>query len=94
MKSSKVRELRDFLGEIPGVTPEIVEILVPKREVIHIAKLYFIFFVVFALSFLFCRHNRASLIIINNYPRFFQIRDGPFIPTLRVLHRCLNQFHL
>jgi PUA domain protein len=30
----------------------------------------------------------VSLVIVNNEPLFFQERDGPYMPTLRLLHKC------
>jgi Pre-PUA-like domain len=36
-----------------------------------------------------CSHPHVSMIVINDKVTFFQIRDGPFMPTLKLLHRCM-----
>ena len=32
--------------------------------------------------------NHLNLVVVNSEVLFFNIRDGPYFPTLRVLHRC------
>lgn len=32
--------------------------------------------------------NHLNLVLVNNVPLFFNIRDGPYMPTLRLLHQC------
>ncbi|KAF6159235.1 hypothetical protein GIB67_032006 [Kingdonia uniflora] len=32
--------------------------------------------------------NHLNLALVNNVPFFFNIRDGPYMPTLRLLHQC------
>lgn len=32
--------------------------------------------------------NHINLVVINQVPLFFNIRDGPYMPTLRLLHQC------
>jgi hypothetical protein len=32
--------------------------------------------------------NHLNLVVVNNNILFFNIRDGPYFPTLRVLHQC------
>lgn len=34
-----------------------------------------------------CSEGHVQVVIINNVPLFFQERDGPWCPTLRVLHQ-------
>jgi len=34
--------------------------------------------------------DHVSLVVVNGEPTFFNQRDGPFYPTLRVLHRYPN----
>jgi hypothetical protein len=34
-----------------------------------------------------CSEGHVQVVIINNVPLFFQQRDGPWCPTLRVLHQ-------
>lgn len=33
-------------------------------------------------------HDRISIYTVNTVPLFVQHFDGPFIPTLKLLHRC------
>lgn len=35
-----------------------------------------------------CSQNHLNLVLVNNVPLFFNIRDGPYMPTLRLLHQC------
>jgi hypothetical protein len=39
-------------------------------------------------GFFLCSQNHLNLVVINNVPLFFNIRDGPYMPTLRLLHQC------
>ena len=32
--------------------------------------------------------NHLNLVVVNNQVLFFNIRDGPYFPTLRILHNC------
>lgn len=32
--------------------------------------------------------NHLNVVLVNNVPLFFNIRDGPYMPTLRLLHQC------
>lgn len=32
--------------------------------------------------------NHLNLVLVNNVPLFFNVRDGPYMPTLRLLHQC------
>lgn len=32
--------------------------------------------------------NHINLVVVNNVPLFFNVRDGPYMPTLRLLHQC------
>ncbi|XAR64447.1 hypothetical protein NMG60_11024796 [Bertholletia excelsa] len=33
--------------------------------------------------------NHLNLVLVDNVPLFFNVRDGPYMPTLRLLHQCL-----
>lgn len=41
-----------------------------------------------AVCFLSFSQNHLNLVVVNNVPLFFNIRDGPYMPTLRLLHQC------
>ncbi|ONK78687.1 uncharacterized protein A4U43_C02F21390, partial [Asparagus officinalis] len=45
--------------------------LLPKKSPLIVAK---------------CQ-NHLNLVVVNNVPLFFNIRDGPYMPTLRLLHQ-------
>jgi PUA domain protein len=34
--------------------------------------------------------NHLNVVLVNNVPLFFNIRDGPYMPTLRLLHQYPN----
>ncbi|KAL4567762.1 hypothetical protein LXL04_023355 [Taraxacum kok-saghyz] len=38
--------------------------------------------------------NHLNLVVVNNIPLFFNIRDGPYTPTLRLLHQYPTKFVL
>ncbi len=42
---------------------------------------------VFNLASRTCSEGHIQVVIVNNVPLFFQERDGPWCPTLRVLHQ-------
>ncbi|KAA6395444.1 MAG: putative PUA domain protein [Streblomastix strix] len=73
-KASKQREVRAFLLKSGGIDNKALDILLPPNKPISVAR---------------C-HEHVSLLTIDNKPRFFQVREGPFIPTLRILHRYPN----
>lgn len=35
----------------------------------------------------FCSQNHIEIVIVNNKPLFYSVRDGPFFPVMRVLLR-------
>ncbi|MQM06359.1 hypothetical protein Taro_039179, partial [Colocasia esculenta] len=39
------------------------------------------------LDFVFSSQNHLNLVVANNVPLFFNVRDGPYMPTLRLLHQ-------
>ena len=34
-----------------------------------------------------CSQNHIEIVIVNNKPLFYSVRDGPFFPVMRVLLR-------
>ena len=42
----------------------------------------------------FCSQNHVNLVVVNNVPLFFNIRDGPYMPTLRLLHQCKSKWRV
>ena len=41
-----------------------------------------------------CSANHVNLVVANNQVLFFNIRDGPYFPTLRVLHKCKSRLRV
>jgi hypothetical protein len=35
-----------------------------------------------------CSKDRVNFVVVDNEPLFFQQRDGAYIPTIRLLHKC------
>lgn len=74
MKSSQQRAIRAKITQLYPALEEggLVEEIIPKKADIKIAK---------------CA-DRVQLLLVNNVPKFFSYFDGPWIPTLRVLHQA------
>jgi len=50
---------------------EVIDDIIPKKQPLVLAK---------------CS-NHVSLVVVNSEPVFFNERDGPFFPTMRLLHK-------
>lgn len=74
VKTSIQRAIRKSLLEQYPMLASELEVIMPKKTALVIGK---------------C-HDHVSLLIIDSIPYFFQIRDGPWLPTLRTLHQCLS----
>eukprot|EP01086_Lenisia_limosa_P007456 TRINITY_DN27263_c0_g1_i1.p1 TRINITY_DN27263_c0_g1~~TRINITY_DN27263_c0_g1_i1.p1 ORF type:complete len:185 (-),score=33.56 TRINITY_DN27263_c0_g1_i1:59-613(-) len=73
-KSSVTRGLKSKLIDQFPSIEKEISDLLPKKEAVYLAK----------------AANHLTFIVVGGEPYFFQIRDGPFIPTLKVLHRHPN----
>ncbi|TMW55520.1 hypothetical protein Poli38472_010402 [Pythium oligandrum] len=71
VKSSQQRTIRAKIQEQYPELEPYMEMLLPKKAPMVVAK---------------C-HNHLQLVIHDGEPLFFNQRDGPFMPTLRVLHK-------
>jgi len=71
VKSSTQRSIRAAILSRWRVEPETLETFWPKKETLTHVK---------------CREH-LSIYTVNGEPIFFQQSDGPFYPTLRVLHK-------
>ncbi len=74
IKSSQQRAIRRAIEEAYGAAmggEEVLEQVLPRRATIYLAR---------------CK-DHITLLCIDNVPLFFQHFDGPFLPTLRTLHR-------
>ena len=71
VKSSIQRTIRAKILQTYPRLEYVINDLIPKKITMFVAK---------------C-HNHIQIAVIDNEPLFFQHRNGPWIPTLRVLHR-------
>ncbi|CAM6034702.1 unnamed protein product [Sphagnum compactum] len=63
-----------FYRRIPGLylnLEPLLEDMLPKKAPLIVAK---------------CQ-NHINLVVVNNVPLFFNVRDGPYMPTLQLLHQ-------
>ena len=72
-KSSVARGIRGRIAEqYPKLEDDdILDALIPKKSTMTIAKTV----------------EKNAVIVVDGVPLFFQLRDGPYFPTLKVLHR-------
>jgi len=69
-KSSAVRAIKQSLGAVYPSAEPYLDALLPKKEGVAEVK----------------GKDKASFIVLDGVPLFFRARDGPYFPTLRVLH--------
>ena len=72
-KSSVARGIRTKIAEqCPQVEDEdVLDELIPKKCTMTIAK----------------TPEKNNVVVVDGVPLFFQLRDGPYFPTLKVLHQ-------
>lgn len=81
VKSSVQRALKaQILEKHPGITEEHLEALLPKRD--HIVQ-----YKVGPHLMLYCRHIEHEDKSPTDEPVLFQHRDGPILPTLKLVHQ-------
>eukprot|EP00388_Colpodella_angusta_P019657 GDKJ01049170.1.p1 GENE.GDKJ01049170.1~~GDKJ01049170.1.p1 ORF type:complete len:183 (+),score=46.10 GDKJ01049170.1:25-573(+) len=71
MKSSAQRNVRQQIIEDYPRISEVIDEILPKKAQLYLAK---------------CSEG-VSVVCINGEALFFQQKDGPWIPTLRLLHK-------
>mmetsp|Transcript_49490 Transcript_49490/g.124439 ORF Transcript_49490/g.124439 Transcript_49490/m.124439 type:complete len:182 (-) Transcript_49490:39-584(-) len=71
VKSSIARGIRSKIEDQFPTLEPVLDEIMPKKAPMFIAK---------------C-HPHVSMIVVEGKVKFFQIRDGPFMPTLKILHR-------
>ena len=76
VKSSVGRAIRTAIIEQYPKIEDIIDDLLPKKESMVLAK---------------CT-NHIQLLVVKSEPLFFQQRDGPWYPTLRLVHRHASIF--
>ncbi|GER45999.1 malignant T-cell-amplified sequence 1 [Striga asiatica] len=72
VKASVQRKIRQSIAEEYPGLEPVLDDLLPKKSPLVVAK---------------CP-NHLNLVLVNNVPLFFNVRDGPYMPTLRLLHQC------
>ncbi|XP_024540282.1 malignant T-cell-amplified sequence 1 homolog [Selaginella moellendorffii] len=71
VKASVQRKIRQSVAEEYPELEPVLDDILPKKSPVIVAK---------------CQ-NHVNLILVNNVPLFFNVRDGPYMPTLRLLHQ-------
>ncbi|KAJ7977915.1 malignant T-cell-amplified sequence 1-like, partial [Quillaja saponaria] len=74
VKASVQRKIRQSIAEEYPGLEPVLDDLLPKKSPLIVVK---------------CQ-NHLNLVLVNNVPLFFNIRDGPYMPTLRLLHQYPN----
>ncbi|CAH8251654.1 unnamed protein product [Arabidopsis lyrata] len=74
VKASVQRRIRQSIQDEYPGLESVMEDLLPKKIPLIVVK---------------CP-NHLTLVVVNNVPLFFCIRDGPYMPTLRLLHQYPN----
>ncbi|KAI8555647.1 hypothetical protein RHMOL_Rhmol05G0189500 [Rhododendron molle] len=74
VKASVQRKIRQSIAEEYPGLEPVIDDLLPKKSPLIVAK---------------CQ-NHLNVVLVNNVPLFFNIRDGPYMPTLRLLHQYPN----
>ncbi|TXG54685.1 hypothetical protein EZV62_019941 [Acer yangbiense] len=71
VKASVQRRIRQSIADEYPGLEPVMDDLLPKKVPLIVAK---------------CQ-NHLNLVLVNNVPLFFNIRDGPYMPTLQLLHQ-------
>jgi PUA domain protein len=71
VKASVQRKIRQNIADEYPDLEPLLDEMLPKKSPLIVAK---------------CQ-NHINLVVVNNVPLFFNVRDGPYMPTLRLLHQ-------
>ncbi|URE31021.1 60S ribosomal protein L18 [Musa troglodytarum] len=71
VKASVQRKIRQSIADEYPGLEPLLDDILPKKAPLIVTK---------------CQ-NHLNLVVVNNVPLFFNIRDGPYMPTLRLLHQ-------
>ncbi|XP_039029258.1 malignant T-cell-amplified sequence 1 homolog isoform X1 [Hibiscus syriacus] len=74
VKASVQRKIRQSIAEEYPGLDPVLDDLLPKKAPLIVVK---------------CQ-NHLNLVLVNSVPLFFNIRDGPYMPTLRLHHQYPN----
>ncbi len=91
-KSSVVRGVRAKLVDQYPPLADYIDDLIPKKEPLQLMKWQVSTVVVVNVLnghlIVCCSHEHVEVLCVKNEMLFFKQRDGPYIPTLRLLHKC------
>jgi PUA domain protein len=82
-KKEEVEPVEEEAGEIT-----LIDEIWPKKEALGLTKWYVASCPSKVWPGTDDSHDRISIYTVNTVPLFVQHFDGPFIPTLKLLHRC------
>ena len=90
-KEAKEEEEDESKGAAEEGEMLLIDEIWPKKEALGLTKWY-----VSSVSWdeLTESHDRISIYTINSIPLFFNHFDGPFIPSLKLLHQCESRVPL
>jgi len=90
-KSSVAKGIRQrLLKDYPLIEPHIDDI-VPKKEALNIVKWFVSFIKLLMFHGKSCSHDHIELLAVKGELLFFRQRDGPYMPCLKLLHKCMPQ---
>ena len=88
-KSSVAKGIRQrLLKDYPPIEPYLDDI-VPKKEALNIIKWYVLFSELLVFNSKNCSHDHIELLAVKGELLFFRQRVGPYIPCLKLLHKCM-----
>ena len=72
LKSSVQRGIRAKISDKYPALDDVLDDLIPKKATVVLGK---------------CE-NKVNVVLVDDEPLFFNHRDGPYFPTLRLVHKC------
>ena len=91
LKTSVQRGIKaSILEQYPTLEPYIDDVM-PKKQQAHLYKWYVLFSDIINArqqKLIVCSTGYITFLVINNEPLFYNENDGPWFPTLRLLHKC------
>lgn len=93
-KSSVVRGVRAKLLDLYPALADSMDKIIPKKEPVQLMKWYTIILhsmtlvASYVVHVLLSSHEHIEILTVKGELLFFKQRDGPYIPTLRLLHKC------
>lgn len=72
MKSSNVRGMKRSICDQYPTIEPFIDDIVPKKDDVKEGK----------------GKDRLNFVVVAGEPLFFRVREGPYFPTLRLLHKC------